>query len=124
MTMTSKKAALPLRRYKVFVPDIKKTTITCCLDIPTINKIEKLSIDKIVMDFELEFNDVMYFAKGIYQDSFINKIKRMWTTPPERKFITFQVNKDTFNRLEGLKKFYGLTKSEILKYILKKHLCK
>lgn len=106
---------------KVYIPNPNKIPITCCLGIETIDRLKQTNVDEIVKEFKLEFNDVMYFLKYIHEESIIQKIKRFFNTPKPRQFVTIKVNKETYNRIEGLRKFYGLTKSQVLRYILNKY---
>lgn len=109
-----------------------KYVMACFLEDKLIVKIRQLAnyrnirestlVETIVKQFEEEWEDIRFFRYGPLEKSWTDKFNDLFKLPDVRSSITFQVNKETFDRVGRIKEKYGLNKSIVLKHIISKYL--
>jgi hypothetical protein len=79
-------------------------------------------IDNIVRGFIPSFEDVLHFMKGGYDLSFKDKIVNLLRQKEPKLFITMQVDEKTYEKLVNAKRYYGMNRSMVLKYIINQYI--
>lgn len=112
--------------------DINKSIITVCLESDLKKSVDELAakrkllpemlIDTIVQWYIPNFADWKYFNVDIVRKNYIKDTFKMFQVPPERQFITYQVNRKTLERLNSSKRHYATSKSNVLKYMINKYM--
>lgn len=125
---------LRLQTKRIYNPHTLKgkKVIVCHLEESMYNQLNKLAefqymradgyIDMIVKGFTPEFEDVIYFVKGSYETSFISKMKNYLAKREDRIFVTFKVDLETYTKLDNAKQYFGMSRSMVLKHIIKRKL--
>lgn len=106
--------------------------LTCCLDEDTLRVIDKISIeryvrpqtliDQMINNFVCTYEDKAFFIRGEAPKSFLDTVKGIVCLPPPRKFVTYQVRENSYDRVVEIKDEHGLSRSKILKYIIDKYM--
>lgn len=119
-----------MKTLKYFRPLVGKENLTCCLDVHIKDTLDKIAerryvrtnmlIDTIVQNFKPTYEDISFFMKGEFEESFKQKFLKFFSPPKDRVFMTYQVDNRTMQRIHNLKVHYSLSKSVIFKHIVMK----
>lgn len=117
---------------KLIKPMIGKNNLTCHLEEDLYNTLEQVAakkfvgmntlIDVIVQRFNPSFDDILFFMKGEYPITFLERFKKFFQPKQLKRFATFQLDTLSTQRINGLKNYYNLSRSVILKHIIIKYM--
>jgi|ERR1035437_954508 hypothetical protein len=109
-----------------------KENITCSLPVTLENFLKKEAlrqkitihglVNNIINDFRCDFDDISFFYRGYNPKTLAERVTNLWKGHEESTFLTFQINKEVFNRLIVFKKTSDYNKSTVIKHIISKYL--
>jgi len=115
--------------------NLKKTAVTtkltAQLTVEESNRLNKLAeykhirtndlVNTIIKNFTYDFEDIKFFH-GVDRRNILTMIKKMFTKPEDRIYVTFNVNEESSNRITAFRSKYDMFRGLIITHMIKKYL--
>jgi hypothetical protein len=117
-----------MKKIKSITPMIGKKVFIFCCEESIYKKLEtiadgwfvrpEVAVHALVKRFEPKFDDIVYFMKGGYKDTLIDRMINSIRKKESKLFIPMQLDEAIITKLGDAKRYYGMNKSSVLKHII------